>query len=301
MEAVTPKEKSDKFFEKDRENPKFPESPLVLDDSKLLDYRYPAERQTLLLALATVGVLIVGGFFFREKDIMLAAAVVYLSMVFASIQAKTFYSLQGAEVTPTQFPAIYKIVEELRMRFRPPPTRVFVLQTFSIRAETMGLVAPYVIVLPSVVIDDKEPDELRYILGQAFGHICFGHTRVTILMGGEQSALPAVLSWVASLRDLIFAAYWRAANMSADRAGVLACGSVAQAIRAQVKLSVGAKQVDEVRISDLLEQSHKVSHGLTRVQAVFVRWRSPVPPLVPRLEAMIAWAGYPHRSSDESR
>ncbi len=155
------------------------------------------------------------------------------------------------------------------------------------KAEALGLVSPYVIVLPSVVIDAMEDDELHYVLGQAFGHICFGHTRVALLMGGEESALPAVLAWVAWVRDVIFAGYWRAATMSADRAGVLACGGIAPAIRAQVKLSVGPNQLSNVRTDDLIQQALKVNQGL----AMLIRWRSPVPPFIERLKAMIEWAG----------
>jgi hypothetical protein len=73
-------------------------------------------------------------------------------------------------------------------------------------------------------------------------------------MGGEESSLPAVLSWVAWMRDLIFAGYWRAATTSGDRAGILACNSVAKALRAQVKISVGTNQINEVH---LIERVHE--------------------------------------------
>jgi hypothetical protein len=87
------------------------------------------------------------------------------------------------------------------------------------------------------LIDAIETEELRYVLGQALGHICFGHCRMTLLVGGEQSALPAVLSWIASLRDVIFAGYRRAGVMTGDRAGMLACGDIRKAIRTQIKIS----------------------------------------------------------------
>jgi Zn-dependent protease with chaperone function len=165
------------------------------------------------------------------------------------------------------------------------------VRKFRFKADALGLVAPYVIVLPGFLIDALEPDELRYVLGRALGHICFGHTRIAVLMGGEEASLPAVLSWVAWARDLIFAGYWRAEKMSGDRAGILACGDVSKAISAQVKISVGTKQSDEVRTEDLIEQAFKVSQGFPRLQAMFIRWRSSELPLIPRLEAMVAWAG----------
>jgi Zn-dependent protease with chaperone function len=272
---------------------KLPKSPPVLEDAQLLKYRHPAEYWMLALALTAIAILAAGGFLFREKTVVIAVGAVYLSMLLTSIQAKTYYRLQGAEVTATQFRDIYQIAEELRERFQAPPTHVFVLRKPSFKAEALGLMAPYVIILPSALVDVIDLEELRYVLGQALGHICFGHTRMAFLIGGEGSTLPAVLSWVASIRDLIFAGYWRAGIMSGDRAGVLACRSVSKAIRAQVKISVGSNQLNSVRAKDLIEQAFNVSQGIPRLQAVLIRWQSPTPPLIPRLEAMVAWAGLP--------
>ena len=293
MHDSVSKDTATKRLERNGWKLKIPESPLALKDERLLDYRHPAEYRMLALALVAVAILGVGGLIWREKDILLAVAVIYISMLVTALQAKTYYRLHGAEVTPTQLPAIYQIVEELRQRFHAPPTLVFVLRNFSFKAEALGLMAPYVIVLPSVLVDAVDREELRYVLGQELGHICFGHTRVAFLMGGEESALPAILTWVAWVRDLIFAGYWRAAKMSGDRAGILACGGVAEAIHAQLKISVGSNQMSDIQPGDLVEQAFKVSQGLNRFQATLVRWRSPVPPLIQRLEAMVAWAGIP--------
>jgi Zn-dependent protease with chaperone function len=275
---------------------RFPDAPLALEDSRLLDYRHRSERWMLLLALLVVAVLIVSGLWFGERDILLAVAAVYVSMLFTALQAKTNFRLRGAEVTATQFPAIHSIVEELGERFHAPPTRVFVVRKVSPEPETLGLRAPFVIVLTSGLLDSMEPDELRYSIGQAFGHICFGHTRVALLLGGEESTLPAVLSWVAWLRDLIFAGYWRAETLSGDRAGILACRSVRAAFSAQLKISVGTNQAREVRIEDMLEQAVKLRRTNSRIQAMFIRWGSAVPPLIPRLEAMLSWAGRPPKT-----
>jgi Zn-dependent protease with chaperone function len=296
MNVANSRDTANKLFESYGGILKLPEKQLRLDDARLMEYRYPAEHRRLVIALITIALLVLGGFLFRERDILLAAGAVYLSMLVASIQAKTLYRLQGAEVTPTQFPAIYKIVEELQRRFQAPPVRVFVVRKMMFKADALGLVAPYVIVLPHVVIDSMEEGELHFVLGQAFGHICFGHTRVAVLMGGEESALPVVLSWVGTLRDFIFAGYLRAATLSADRVGILACGGIAPAIRAQVKLSVGVNQLREVRTEDLIEQAAKVNQGFARYQAMFIRWRSPAPPFIHRLEAMLEWAGLPPES-----
>jgi len=263
----------------------------VLKELSLVRCRHRGERPRLYLAIFVIAIIALGGLLLREKDVMYAAGAIYLSMLFTALQAKLHYRLHGAEVTPTQFPAVYRIAEELRKRFDAPDIRIFVLRKQLFRAEAFGLSSPYVVVLPSVLIDALELEELKYVLGQAFGQICFGHTKVALLLGGQESDLPAVLSWAAWLRDLIFAGYWRAATASADRAGIVACGDAATAIRTQLKLSVGTNQLQEINPADLLRQASKVSEGFTRFQAMLIRWRSPTQPLIPRLKDMAAWAG----------
>ena len=122
MNVANSRDTANKLFESYGGILKLPEKQLRLDDARLMEYRYPAEHRRLVIALITIALLVLGGFLFRERDILLAAGAVYLSMLVASIQAKTLYRLQGAEVTPTQFPAIYKIVEELQRRFQAPPS-----------------------------------------------------------------------------------------------------------------------------------------------------------------------------------
>ena len=162
---------------------------------------------------------------------------------------------------------------------------------------------PYVIVLHSALLDSLDADELRYALGRQVGHIRFGHTRVAVLLGGDQSTLPAVLGWAGSLRDLLFAWYRRTQILTADRCGVLACGGTRTAVCAEVKLSVGTAQLDAVRADDLLEQAYALTQGVSRLQASLIRLQATTPPLIPRLKAMLEWAGRqnPHPSDPAAR
>lgn len=270
-----------------------PATPPRLEDARLLEYRYPTEVPMLCLALATLVILLVGAVVFKHKGILLGIVGIWLAMIFASLQAVTYNLLRGVEVTPSQFPAIYQMVQELRQRFQAPPTRVFVFRGFSLEAETIGFRAPYTIVLPSLLLDTLENDELRYVLGRALGHIRFGHTRIAILLGGDKSTLPDLLSWIAQVRNIVFSGYRRAQELSADRAGILASGPRV-AIETLGKLSLGNSQVREVREEDLLNQAYQLSRGVSRLHAwLIVLFHSAAPPMFVRLRAMVEWAGLP--------
>src|SRR5438067_12400653 len=116
--ALEPEETLTKAFKRLGWGPKLPASPLLSEDSRLLDYRHPAEFRMLVLAFAAIATLTGPAVWFRDKDTLLAGAAVYLSMLLTSTQSVIYNRLQGAEVTATQFPAIYQMVEELRARFR---------------------------------------------------------------------------------------------------------------------------------------------------------------------------------------
>jgi Zn-dependent protease with chaperone function len=270
-----------------------PATPPRLEDARLLEYRHPTELPMLCLALATLAILLVGAVVFKHKAILLGIVGIWLAMIFASLQAVTYNLLRGVEVTPSQFPAVYKMVQELRQRFQAPPTRVFVVRQFSVEPETLGFRAPYTIVLPSLLLDSLAEHELRYVLGRALGQIRFGHTRIAILLGGDKSTLPDLLSWIAQVRNIIFSGYRRAQVLSADRAGILASGQRV-AIETLGKLSLGNSQMREVRKEDLIDQAYELSRGVSRFQAwLIILLHSSRPPMFLRLRAMVEWAGLP--------
>jgi hypothetical protein len=129
--------------------------------------------------------------------------------------------------------------------------------------------------------------------GRALGHICFGHTQIAILLGGDKSTLPELLSWIAQVRNIVFSGYRQAQVLSADRAGILA-GGLRVAIETLGKLSLGNSQVREVREEDLIDQTYELSRGVNHLQAwLIILFHSATPPMFLRLRAMVEWAGLP--------
>ena len=274
---------------------KLPANPPRLAETPVRHCRHPREHAALAVSLLTLAALVVGAVVLETREVGLALGGLWVSMIVVSLQASTYNRLRGAEVTPTQFPDVHRLVAELRQRFDAPPVQVFVVRNPVPEAHAYGVRAPYVIVLHSALLDSLDGDELRYAVGRQLAHIRFGHTRVAILLGGDQSTLPALLGWVASLRDLLFAWYRRTEVMSADRAGVLASASVATALQAQLKLSVGSAHLASLQPQDIVEQAFTASQGVSRLQGFLIRLRSTSPPLIPRLQAMVEWAGLPER------
>jgi hypothetical protein len=104
MDNADAPEAPTKLFKRVGWRPKVPASPMVLEDSHLLEYRHPAEVRMLVLAVAAIAALIAIAVWFRDNKSLLAFAIVYLSMLITSTQSVTYNRLQGAEVDPNRVP-----------------------------------------------------------------------------------------------------------------------------------------------------------------------------------------------------
>lgn len=86
--------------------------------------------------------------------------------------------------------------------------------------------------LSSAAVNHLDADELMFVLGHEFGHTVFGHLD---LCAGQLAEDPAVMPG-ATMR---VRSWQRAAEISADRAGVVLAGSLAAATRAIFKVASG--------------------------------------------------------------
>jgi Zn-dependent protease with chaperone function len=176
-----------------------------------------------------------------------ATATVCLSAVFVLAMIAVSYAInrshhralleQATQVTPHDTPGLANIVSEGIARLRVPSVQVFVAPARTLNAYTFGVMSPRVVVLHSPLLKVMDADELRFILGHELGHVRLGHTRLNSLVGG-MAGIPS--PFVASAIMAMAFLWWnRACEYSADRAGLLACGSPRKAISALVKLAAG--------------------------------------------------------------
>lgn len=86
--------------------------------------------------------------------------------------------------------------------------------------------------LSSAAVNHLEADELMFVLGHEFGHAAFGHLDLAAGLLAEDPAVGPVLT--ATLRS-----WQRAAEITADRSGLVVAGAPAAAARALFKVSSG--------------------------------------------------------------
>ncbi len=203
----------------------------------MTQYRYPGEQAILWV---TVLVLFAVTLITAAPTICILPLVVlvFVGMAYILNRSHHIEIMQSASpVTRQNSAELFDLAQECAKRLRPAPFELFVLRSRELNAYTFGLSNPRVVVLYSSLMNVMDPAEMRFILGHELGHIALNHTWLNTLLGGMAGVPP---SFGAAIL-LTFAFRWwnRACEYSADRAGLLACGSLEKATTALVKLVAG--------------------------------------------------------------
>jgi Zn-dependent protease with chaperone function len=168
--------------------------------------------------------------------------------------------------------------------------------TNEINAYTFGLTQPNDLVLFSSLFKIMDDDELRFVVGHELGHSVLGHTWLNSLVGGMSglpTSLGAAVIFIFSLR------WWnRACEFSADRAGLLACGSPAKAVSALIKLASAGRAQDSATLQRAMAAIEAEDDDLLNDLAETL---STHPMFVRRIHELRQWAGTPEYQRLQSR
>ena len=173
---------------------------------------------------------------------------------------------QGVLVTEKQFAWVKSEVDVCAeiLHISPPPA-VFIVGEGGMKANTINFKSPF-IVIPSELVDKSSAKALRFAIGRQMGHIKCGHVFYKLLTSGTTDSLEFVLgkwgqellnSFFGKINDLILVDWILAREISADRAGLIACQDLTIAQRALLnfKLAISFEGI-ELNVEDYLEQAN---------------------------------------------
>ncbi|MGH3682411.1 MAG: M48 family metallopeptidase, partial [Natronosporangium sp.] len=174
--------------------------------------------------------------------------------------------LGGAiKVDHRQYPRVHRLYAEAASSLDVAELpELYVQNDRSLNAMAVGMKQPFIVVNTGM-LELADDEELRCLLGHELGHVLSGHavyrTMIIIL-----TSFALRLAWfpIGSmvLYGIIAALYewWRKAELSADRAGLLACQDPAASLRLSMKLA-GGGDLSEVDTTAFLEQAGEYERG----------------------------------------
>jgi Zn-dependent protease with chaperone function len=174
--------------------------------------------------------------------------------------------LAGAiRVDHRQYPRVYHLFTDAASTLDVAELpELYVSQDPIINGSAIGIDKPFIVITTGAV-EKLDDDELRAVLGHEIGHVRSGHAVYkTILLILTRWA--ANLSWLPvgaiALRAIIAAMleWWRKAELSADRAGLLAGQDPAASLRVLMKLA-GGGDLSQIDTAAFLEQAAEYESG----------------------------------------
>ena len=208
--------------------------------------------------------------------------------------ARLAFRANAVRVGPKQFPRLHTLWRgALDTLDSPEEYELFVAQSPEVNAGAYGLDKPWVILLSGSLrlLDD---DEVSSIMGHELGHVLSGHalyhTMLEILLQLAQGGFPGI-GMIALPILLALLEWYRKSELSADRAGLLACQQPAASMGALMRLAGGGRP-DEMNLNAFLEQAEEYRHSdniLDSVLKVMNTLRTTHPFLVMRAALLRDW------------
>lgn len=231
---------------------------------------------SLLVTVPLLGWLLQHQITRQEIALLLVGAMIYVAFARGRLLGG------GLRIHAGQLGHVHAVVEDCARMMRIPSPHVFIRDDPFVPVVAIGIGDPYAIVISAQFVEHFADDELRFLVGRELGHIASGHTRYTSLLSsnGRENGVIAVA----------FGAWLRKIDYTADRVGLLCCGSLDAAMRAiavsafgsvgrKVELGAFAAQLKELHAEPslrLAEWSASTPYATNRIAALHRFARDPL-------------------------
>jgi Zn-dependent protease with chaperone function len=174
---------------------------------------------------------------------------------------RLLFLASSVRASEQQFPDLYQMMlDGCYILDLPRVPELYITQTPLVNAMALGMDKPF-IVLNSGLVELMDPEEIRFVIGHELGHVLSGHAVYNtmlynlILLAQRLALVP--FAWI-GLKAVIWGLeeWHRKAEMSCDRAGLLATQDVDAARRSLMKLA-GGRRLSELSSDEFHRQARE--------------------------------------------
>jgi Zn-dependent protease with chaperone function len=197
----------------------------------------------------------------------------------------------AVKVSSQQLPRVYQAARTAGANLRVTVPTLFAVSSSAIRVKALGTEdTPYLVI--NVELAEKLSDaELTAAIGHELGHIQNGHILYATALHYLNTSAAFFVRWVVQPAIMTLQAWSRRAEVTCDRASLLAVRDVDQALESLVKLAMGASSEAGFSAQEYLRDLPDPKKGLGRYAELF-RSHPYVPKRVHALRAFADSAYY---------
>src|SRR5262245_56410743 len=217
-----------------------------LPDISSRAYEHPADRSALVALRKLTGF-----------DVILRN----LAGLFSDRSLRLIFLASSVRASEQQFPYLYQmLMDGAYVLDMPQVPELFITQDPRVNAMALGTDKPFIVVTTGLV-NLMDAEESRFVIGHELGHVLSGHavyrTMLYYLVNLAARLALVPFAWI-GLKAVIWGLeeWYRKAELSSDRAGLLAGQDVAAARRALMK-TAGGPQLAELSADAFLEQARE--------------------------------------------
>ena len=167
-------------------------------------------------------------------------------------------------VTEENEPELNAILEDCVRLLRIPKPYMVLSGTEGFNACAMGNDDHPYIMLGSTLVHLMDMEQLRFVIGHECGHIAMGHMvyhNAANLLALFAQRLPAIGTIAQSTAGLALNAWSRRSEITADRAGMLCCGSARTAIKALMQIESMFVSASNINTEAYMQESRTYREG----------------------------------------
>ncbi len=176
----------------------------------------------------------------------------------------------AVKVTDQQFPRVHEAARRAAdaLRFKAPP--VYVAPTsWSLRARALGTDDTPYIVVNADLADQLTDPELTAVLGHELGHVQNGHVLYTTALHYLSHSAVFFVRWIVQPAIMTLQAWSRRAEITCDRAALLATGDLEATLAAIIKLELGLDKGAAFSLAEYLKDMPDTKKGFGRYGELF--------------------------------
>lgn len=185
---------------------------------------------------------------------------------------RQLFTADSVRVNERQRPALNTLYNEVLDTLDwPERPDLFVTQTPFVNAMAVGFQKPFIVVHTGALSMLAEPQQ-RVLLGHEVGHVMSGHstysTLALLFLSFGFNAIPG-LGLIALPIQLALLEWYRKAEFSADRAGLLASQEPLDAMRMFLLFAGGKAGPDEINLDEFLAQAQQYESDTGAIDMLF--------------------------------